>query len=137
MSFTPCAARLAAPADHGSEGVLPRKSQLFVLIVSDAGLRSALTARLSLAGEDVVTATGFGDPLLDRAPPRGAYLVLEDRVLAEHPSWLEVLGDRERWRHVIVLADEAYGDPDPQAPVIHLSKREAGPAILKLVANWR
>ena len=78
--------------------------ELLVLIVRDNGLHSALIARLSLAGESLLTLEGDpGDPLLDRVAPASKILIIDSESLGDA---LQSLLDSESWAHIIILADQ-------------------------------
>ncbi|GAA0322933.1 hypothetical protein GCM10009087_36510 [Sphingomonas oligophenolica] len=79
--------------------------ELLVLIARDTGLRSALIARLSLAGESVVTLDGDpGDPVLDRIAPPPKILIVDSESLGDS---LQLLLDSRKWVRIIILADRA------------------------------
>lgn len=108
--------------------------ELLVLIIEDVGLRSSLIARLSLAGESLVTLDGDpADPLLGRIAPPPAILIVDAETVGQQ---LEVLSEGERWNGIIVLAPEA-GEMAGTDRVRIVDRRLALAGITETLANWR
>ncbi|MES2445517.1 MAG: hypothetical protein V4574_22040 [Pseudomonadota bacterium] len=100
---------------------------LIVVVAGDAKLRSALAKRLAMHGAELLTASSWGDGLLDRAMIREpAILVAEEAAIAGEPGdWLERQRQGGRWRRVVMLteATPAAGDHDWLVPVHRRSAR--------------
>jgi hypothetical protein len=94
--------------------------ELIVLIVRNGGLRSALIARLSLQGENLMTLNvNPQDPVLDRMSREPKILVVDTESLGDRlPSLL----DGGRWKRIIILADHARERADT---VSTIDRREA------------
>ena len=106
--------------------------QLLVLIARDVGLRSALIARLSLAGESLVTLIGDpGDPALDRIAPGPRILIVDLESLGDS---LQLLLDHGSWAHIIILADRAERLSDRACMV---DRRVALAAVGRELTRWR
>lgn len=115
-------------------GSVVAQRELLVLIVEDVGLRSSLIARLSLAGESVVTLDGDpADPLLDRIAPPPAILIVDEETIGQR---LEALSEGERWNGIIVLASEAVESAGTnQVRIVDRQLALAG--ITETLASWR
>jgi hypothetical protein len=112
--------------------VAPR--ELLVLIVEDVGLRSSLIARLSLAGESLVTLDGDpADPLLARIAPPPAILIIDAETVGQR---LEALSEGGRWNGIIVLASEG-SEPTGTDQVRIVDRRLALAGITETLASWR
>ncbi len=106
--------------------------ELLVLIVRESALRSALIARLSLAGESIVTLTGDpGDPILDRIAPAPKILIVDSESLGDG---LQLLLDSEKWARIIILADRAEEFADR---VCVIDRRDALAAVGRDLTRWR
>ena len=82
----------------------PREA--IVLIVPEGGVRGALVARLSMAGEAVLTACGLHDPVVQRLAQRGATLVVDHCLVGEGSEMVASPG--QCWpNRVVVLEDGA------------------------------
>lgn len=108
---------------------------LLVLIVRNAGLRSTLVARLSMAGADVLTAEDFDDPRLARHTRRPVVLVADDAAVAQWEGGVAGLTADPRWIRLVLISSEpaAPGD-DPR--LIRLESGIAAKAIMELVPQW-
>lgn len=107
--------------------------ELLVLIVRDNGLHSALIARLTLAGESLLTLEGDpGDPALDRVAPASKILIIDSESLGDA---LQPVLDSERWAHIIILADHME-HPSP-GRVCMVDRREAPAGVARALERWR
>lgn len=112
--------------------VAPR--EVLVLIIKDVGLRSSLIARLSLAGESLVTLDGDpADPLLGRIAPPTAILIVDVETVGQQ---LRVLSESARWNGIIVLAPEAAEMAGTNQVQI-IDRRRALTSITETLAQWR
>lgn len=108
--------------------------ELLVLIIADVGLRSSLIARLSLAGESLVTLDGDpADPLLDRIAPPPAILIVDAETVGQR---LGSLSEGKRWLGIIVLAPEAAAVAGTDQVRI-VDRRLALASITESLADWR
>ncbi len=108
--------------------------ELLVLIVRDGGLRSALTARLSLQGESLVTPEADPEaPYTGRGAPAPGILVIDKATLGGRP---QAVAASRHWRGVIALADDTEeGDAgDPLSIVRH---GQALTGVAETLARWR
>jgi hypothetical protein len=112
--------------------VAPR--ELLVLIIEDVGLRSSLIARLSLAGESLVTLNGDpADPLLGRIAPPPAILIIDAETVGQR---LEALSEGGRWNGIILLTPGA-AEPAGMDQVRIVDRRLALAGITETLASWR
>jgi hypothetical protein len=111
---------------------------LFVLAINDAGQRSTLAARLSLAGGDVVTAKDAHDPALPRNVHGPAVLILEEAMMGDRSAdWLESLLEEANWRYLVVLTDTVPAStPGGDPRLLYLARPAAPAALAELVPNW-
>ena len=82
---------------------MPPATPMLVLVVRETGLRSALVARLSLAGVDVVTADSLDDQRVRRWLANRPVLIIDQAALADCPGGEAVLQADSRWRDVAVI----------------------------------
>ena len=107
--------------------------ELLVLIARDSALRSALIARLSLAGESIVTFDGdLNDPVLDRIAPAPKILIVDSESLGD---LLRLLLDSEKWTRIIVLTDRVEEFPADRVCII--DRRDALVAVELELRRWR
>lgn len=112
------------------------ETPLLVLILGEAGLRSSLVARLSLAGADVLTTESFDDLRLARHALRPLVLIADEAAVEKRDGGWERLIADPRWHRVLLLSPDApeTGD-DPR--LLRIARADAGPAIAKLLSEWR
>ena len=111
---------------------------VLVLAVSEPGLRSTLSARLSLAGADVITAKNVHDPALRSGLHGRAVLILdEDMVDGRSDEWLDTLLDEPCWHCLVVLtATPPPETAEPNPRLLYLQLAGAPAAIAALVPQW-
>lgn len=103
---------------------------LVVLLISESDLRSALTARLTMVGINVVTigadqsAQGMPDATI-----MTAVLVTDDDVIGRAASEAS-----PRWLQVIVL-NGSSGSPDDRP--VRLPRRGATRRLVEMLDGWR
>jgi hypothetical protein len=115
-------------------------SVLLVLIIREAGLRSTLSARLSLVGADLITARSLDDPVLRRSVQRPAILIIEEETIAGFDMIdLVTLLDSPHWRQVVALCDALPGPvaPNSDPRLLRLERKSAPSAIAELVPRWQ
>lgn len=115
---------------------MPATDVLLVLIFAEAGLRSTLTARLSLLGVDLVTAHGLHDPALARSLRKPAVLVVDDAsVCGRSEEWIDSLLGDPLWRDVVVLGEVPPAARDPR--LLQVDRNNAVDAIAALLPRWQ
>lgn len=107
-------------------------SPLLVLVVREAGLRTTLIARLSMAGADLVTISDIDDPRIQRWIDKGPVLVLDAAALAEREGGEPALRADPRWRAIAVIGGEAQ---DPAFPP-RISSGDAAAEIEAMLPAW-
>lgn len=90
------------------------KNPMLVLMVREAGLRSALVARLAMAGGDVVTVDNLEDPRVGRWLSRAPVLIVDEGALAARGGDEAVLRDDPRWRAIMVIGGQAEAGAPPR-----------------------
>lgn len=80
---------------------------MLVLMVREAGLRTSLVARLSMAGGDVVTVDNLDDPRVERWLVHAPVLIVDDRALAGRDGGEVALRGDPRWRAIAVIGGQA------------------------------
>ena len=117
---------------------MSRTNLLLVLIVRDAALRSTLTAQLSLAGHELVTASEARDPGMLRPVRRRAALVIDEPAIATRSQeWAETLL-ADWWRVVVLAAGGADGPgPDADDPWLSVDAAALPATLAALAALWR
>lgn len=117
--------------------LVPKAARIIVLVLADAGLRSALTARLGLAGEDVVSASGLDDPRLARTIRQGAILIVDRASLDRQSFTLETLRSEPNWRRVLVI-DHHAATPSHNGWQVQISRDDAtASGLAQLIEDWR
>ncbi|MEZ0241946.1 MAG: hypothetical protein ACAH11_01115 [Sphingomonas sp.] len=111
---------------------------LVVVVVSDAGLRSALAAHLSLEGLDLLTASGIGYGLLGSAMIREpSVLVIDEALIPCDPDrWIENQRSVGDWRHLVVLTAAAPAPVDGADWLVRVSRRNARKLLTELLTGW-
>lgn len=111
---------------------------LVVLIIRNAGLRSSLSARLELAGVEVVSAAEFRDPALERRLRARAVLVLDEEVVADEAGdWLAALRTEAQWSRIVVLVEAGDGPAGPDDRLVRIERRTAAAELARLLPQWR
>lgn len=120
------------------EGPVSQSDVLLILVLREAGLRSTLSARLSFAGADVITAQGLHDPALTRGARRPAVLVLdEDAIASRSDEWLEALVGDPHWHEVVVLAATASLPPARAGGrLLYLDRATASTGLAAHLPRW-
>ena len=109
---------------------------LLVLIVREAGLRSTLVARLSMAGADVLTAEDFGDSRLARHKRRSLVLIADQAALDGHDEGCDALLADPRWHRLVVLSPGACpASEDPR--LIRIQRADAAKRLAQMLPEWR
>ena len=110
---------------------------VLVLAVSEPGLRSTLSARLSLVGADVITAQNVLDPALCRGLHARAVLIIdEEMVETRSDEWIEMLLDEPCWHCIVVLCDGPPSAAAANPRLIYIERANAPAAIAARLPNW-
>lgn len=109
---------------------------LLVLIVREAGLRSTLVARLSMAGADVLTAEDFDDPRLARHKKRPLVLIADEAAVDGHAGGCDGLLADPRWRTLVVLSPGACAASE-DSRLIRIARAHAAQTIARLLPEWQ
>jgi len=104
---------------------------LLVLVVREAGLRSTLIARLSMAGADLVTIHDIDDPRVERWLAKGPVLIIDDVALAGRTGGEAALRADTRWREIAVIGGVAT-----DAALPRVSRDDAALAIEAMLPGW-
>ena len=111
---------------------------LVVVVVRDAGLRSALAAHLSLDGLELPTASDIGYGLLGSAmirPP--SILLIDDSLIpCDSERWIENQRNLGDWRHLVVLTGAAPAAVDGSQWLVRIGQRNARNLISELLIGW-
>jgi nucleoside-diphosphate-sugar epimerase len=105
---------------------------LLILVAREAGLRSMLVARLSMAGGDVVTVDNLDDPRLERWLAKGPVLIIDDGALHGREGGEVALRADPRWRAVIVVGGQAGGG----AAAPRIAAADAAAALEAMLPEW-
>ncbi|MES2096746.1 MAG: hypothetical protein V4459_08280 [Pseudomonadota bacterium] len=106
---------------------------LIVLMIAENGLRSALAARLTMQGENVLTLShGLDDPELERLARHRAIMIADLAMLDDRLA--SILAD-SGWHRVVLLNGEAREEPGDR--VIRLQRRDAVQQVAATLAKWR
>lgn len=114
------------------------KNPLLVLIVGEAALRSTLAAHLSMRGADIVTASNFRDPVIQRTVRGPATLVVDEAGVAAQPgNWIDAMLDQARWERVVVLtARETEAARDAHERLLFVPADSAATTLSGLLNQW-
>ena len=109
---------------------------LLVLAAREMGFRSALAARLTMAGANLLTTNDVEDPGLARSVRGPAVLILEEALVADRSSeWLQALLAVPQWLRVVVLGDGRAEGPDER--LIYIKSDSAANVIASLMPQWQ
>lgn len=110
---------------------------LIVVAVGDAEIRSLLAERLALQGVNLLTASGWGDGLLDRPVIRDpAILVVDEAAVAGEPGdWIEGQRQRGRWQRMVVLTENSPKPADGREWLVRVHRRSPGDLLSALFSD--
>lgn len=110
---------------------------LVVVVVANAGLRSALAAHLSLEC-DLLTASGVGYGLLASPMIREpAILVIDEALIpGDAERWIETQRNLAKWRHLVILTATASSSLTNADWPMRMSQRNARKHLSDLLAGW-
>ena len=111
---------------------------LVVVVVADAGLRSALAAHLSLDGRELLTASDIGYGLLGSAMIREPAVLMIDEALipCDVDRWIEKQRGLGNWRHLVVLADCPSSPVNGGDWLVRVSQRNTRKMLSELLTGW-
>jgi hypothetical protein len=104
---------------------------MLVLMAREAGLRSALVARLSLAGGDVVTVENLDDPRVERWLANAPVLIIDEGALAGRAGGEAALRGDPRWRAVAVVGGVAEEGAPPR-----IASADAATILEAMLPEW-
>ncbi|MEZ0241947.1 MAG: hypothetical protein ACAH11_01120 [Sphingomonas sp.] len=109
---------------------------LLVLAAREMGARSALAARLTMAGANMLTTNDVDDPGLARSVHGPAVLIVEQALVADRsPEWLQALLAVPQWLRVVVLGEGRAEGSDER--LIYIKSDMAAGAIAALIPEWQ
>ena len=109
---------------------------LLVLAAREMGFRSALAARLTMAGANLLTTNDVEDPGLARSIHGPAVLIVEEALVADRSAeWLQALLAVPQWLRVIVLGDGH--DEWADGRLIYIKSDAAVGTIAALIPQWQ
>jgi hypothetical protein len=111
---------------------------LIVVVVADAGLRSALAAHLSLDGLELLTASNIGYGLLGSSMIREpSILVIEEALIpCDRDTWIEKQRSVGNWRHLVVVNGVSPVPVDGGQWSVRISRDNARAMLSELLAGW-
>jgi hypothetical protein len=104
---------------------------MLVLVVREAGLRSALVARLSMAGGDIVTVDNLDDPRVERWLAHAPVLIIDDGALAGRAGGEAALRADPRWRAIAVIGGQAEDGSVPR-----IASADAAAILEAMLPEW-
>ena len=109
---------------------------LLVLAAREMGFRSALAARLTMAGANLLTTDDAEDPRLARSVHGPAVLIVEQALVRDRShEWLQALLAVPQWLRVVVLGDGRAEGADER--LIYINSDLAAKAISALIPEWQ
>lgn len=111
---------------------------LVVVVVRDAGLRSALAAHLSLDGVELLTASGIGYGLLGSAMIREpTILIIDETVIPlDQQRWIDKQRNLGGWQHLVVLTTHAPPSGENDDWLVRVAQRNARKSLSGLLTGW-
>ena len=111
---------------------------LVVVVVRDAGLRSALAAHLSLEGLDLLSASNIGYGLLGSNMIRSpSILVIDEGLIPCDPErWIEKQRSVGGWEHLVILNGATPAPVDGGEWLVRIAARNARKLLSELLADW-
>lgn len=107
-------------------------NMLVILMVREAGLRSALAARLALSGIDVVSMEQVDAARIGRLGGSAPVLVADFDAVRLHPGGLAALSVDPLWHRLVVIG----GDEQFAAPHLHhITAEDPAIAITQLLRD--
>lgn len=114
---------------------------LLVLAAREMGFRSALAARLTMAGANLLTTNDVEDPGLARSVHGPAVLIVEQALVTDRSSeWLQALLAVPQWLRVVVLGDAVLENGRAEGAddrLIYIKSDLAVKTIAALIPEWQ
>jgi hypothetical protein len=114
---------------------------LLVLAAREMGFRSALAARLTMAGANLLTTNDVEDPGLARSVHGPAVLIVEQALVTDRSSeWLQALLAVPQWLRVVVLGDAVMDNGRAEGAddrLIYIKSDVAVKTIAALIPEWQ
>lgn len=113
---------------------------LLVLAAREMGFRSALAARLTMSGANLLTTNDIEDPGLARSVRGPAVLIVEEALVADRSSeWLQALLAVPHWLRVVVLGEAAENGRAEGADdrLIYIKSDTAVKTLAALIPEWQ
>lgn len=110
---------------------MSRSFPMLVLVVREAGLRSALVARLAMAGADIVTVDKLDDPRIERWLASAPVLIIDETTLTGRKGGEAALRADPRWRAIAVVGGEA----EPGMPR-RIASADAAAILEAMLPEW-
>jgi hypothetical protein len=109
-----------------------------ILALSDAGLRSVLAARLSMAGEMPVSTVDYLDPALGEALRAAAILVIEESLIASAPvEWAVTLRNQCWSGELVIIVDQMPALFSESEGIALVDRKNAVVTVPALVQRWQ
>lgn len=109
-----------------------------VLAVTNAGLRSILSAQLGMAGEMPISTPDHCDPALSKRLRATALLIIEESLIGSaQTDWAETLRDQCWSGRIIIIVNKMPTGPPTDDEVTLVDRLDASRAILGVVRLWR
>ena len=105
---------------------------LLVIVAREAGLRSTLIARLSMAGADLVTIDNLDDPRVERWLAKSPVLIIDEAALATRPGGEAALRADPRWCAIAVVGGAATDAAHPP----RIPRDDPASAIEAMLPDW-
>lgn len=115
---------------------MPVRASLIVVIVRDAGLRSALAARLALSGITLLTARAYRQVRRQRLAEPAVLLIDEAAMAGAEGDWVEALWLERRWARVIVLTMDGAVPASDRDWLRYVDRNSIAGSIDTLLAEW-
>lgn len=109
---------------------------LLVLAAREMGFRSALAARLTMTGANLLTTNDVEDPGLARNIHGPAVLIVEQALVHDRShEWLQALLAVPQWLRIVILGDGHAESADER--LIYIKPDMAVKAISALIPEWQ
>jgi hypothetical protein len=100
------------------------------------GTRSALAARLTMTGANMLTTDDVEDPGLARSVHGAAVLIVEESLISDRSGeWLQALLAVPQWLRVVVLGEGRAEGTDER--LIYIKSDAAVRTIAALIPEWQ
>jgi hypothetical protein len=127
-----------SPRVSSWKGVMAAQAILVVVVVREAGMRSALAAHLSLDGFELLSASNIGFGLLGSTMIREPSVLVIDEALipCDAETWIEKQRSVGNWRHLVVVNGITPVPVDGASWLIRISHHNARQMLSELLRGW-